>query len=382
MAQRILRIANPPLSDELRTYLRSDVSASGTALPVSSTSGFVVTGTADYYVLVGKYGEEKAEICTVDANGGSTNATSFTVGALSFSHEASDPVSFMRFNKIQIYGAPTLTGTKTLITTVSIDPSEQATAYTYSDDVYVYFFVKYYNDIGSGQASDYSEAITTGSFGRHSAKRIIESGLRKAHTAIDHNEDGQITWDVALEVLGDGLDEIQTRKRKWQGMHTRSTGTFTTANTAYIDKPSDMGKMDFLIVNNYRLEWMSPLQYNDNTQAGTIVSVGEPRYYTEIGNQFYLYPTPGSAYAVIFDYWKNYGSITLATDIIYEFVVMLTHFCAAHFAWIRGNDKVGEREYALFLKILEQQVEEFTGPHQFGESEMVELTSDVNLDEI
>lgn len=372
-----IKIVNPPLDGEPRTYLTQDCDAGATVIYTLDNAGFTLSGVDDYYILIGDYGSERSEIVLVDASDGSTGNNSFKISATKYSHEASDPVTFIRYNKIKIYGSVDSGGTKVLITTIDIDSSQQFTEYTYVGDTYSYFYTTYYNSNGDIE-SDYSDEISATSFTRRSAKRIIEAALRKAMTEIDEGPNSKLTWDVALEILQDGIDEILTQKRDWPFLRKIYSGTQTTANTEYIDKPSDLNLLMFLKVNNRTLDVLSQLDYNNYTSAGaTVVAKGSPTHYVEKNNKYYLYPTPDGTYDIVYEYYKVPATITsdLSTEIDLPFVPLLIYYCAAHFAWIRGNDKRGDKMYKLFEDKLQSQIEEYSGPDQTGFAEYVERTS-------
>lgn len=370
-----IRIANPSLDANNKTFLTSDVSVGATTLEVASTSGkqFLTTGTFDYYLLIEGYEKEKGEFVLVDASDAATDDNSFKVSATKYSHEASDAIIYSPYNQIKIYGSLTLTGTKTLIDTIDIDPTEQYTDYIYEDSTYSYFFTAYYNST-LDVISAYSDAIESTSFGLTSAKKVIESGLRKAMTSIDENPTSKLNWDVAIETINDGLDEIILRKKRWSFLHKIDiTSIDTVAEQVYIEKPTDLSHLEHIIINNQTLKWISHLQYDSYTQNGVVTSSGEPQWYTTKNNKYYLYPTPNSVQDVTIEYYKYPTEITsLVDNLDRAFVSILSYYCAANFAWIRGNDKRGDKLYTLFQKTLEQQCEEYSGPDQIGDSEVVE----------
>jgi len=371
-----IKVANPSIENNVRSYLTSDVTAAAISFTVLSNAGF--SGT-NFYVMIGEYVDEKAEIKLVSSFSGNT----FTVAALTNSHEASDPVTFMDYNQVRFYGMLTEVNpgvTDSPLATKDIDCSQLYTEYTYEGTTYTYFCTAYYNE-SSTEISAFSEIINNLSFTRKSAKRIIESALRKAMTKMDETINGDLNWDNVLDVLQDGIDEILARKRKWSFLRKTLTGTNTTANTAYIAKPTDLSLLEYIIVNNYKLEWYSQNDYLIRTRAGATVSSGTPTHYTEKNNKYYIYPTPDAAYAIEYEYFKIPAVIEdLSTEIDNVFVPILIYYCASAFAEIRGNDKRSEKMYAKFEKLLEQQVIEFSGPDQIGDAEYVERTSFIDTE--
>lgn len=371
-----IQVANPDISSNVRSYLTADTAAAAVSFTVLSNAGF--SGT-NFYVLIGEFGDEKAEIKLVS----SFTSNVFTVAALTNSHEASDPVTYMDYNQVRFYGMTTATApavTDSPLTTAEIDCSKLYTEYIYEGASYSYFCTAYYNSQDT-KISAFSEIIQNNSFTRKSVKRIIESGLRKAMTKLDDNSDGGITWDIGLEVLQDGIDEILARKRKWSFLRkSDSTTTDTVANVAYVAKPADLSLLEYLSVNNYKLDLYSQNDYLTRIRSGAIISAGQPTHYTEMNNKYYLYPTPGSVYDVTYEYYKIPAVIEdLSTEVDNTFVPILMYYCASQFAFIRGNDKRAEKCYATFEKLLEQICIEFSGPES-SDAEYVERTSAINFE--
>lgn len=366
-----IKVANPTIEDNVRSYLTTDASIGGTSLSILSDSGF--SGT-NFYIMIGEYGDEKAEIKLVSSFSGNT----LTISALTNSHEASDPVTFINYNQIRFYGMATEVEpgvTDSPLTTLDIDCTKLYTEYTYEGTSYTYFCTAYYNE-QSTEISAFSEIVNNTSFTRKSVKRIIESALRKAMTKIDETIEGDLNWDNTLDIVGDGIDEILARKRKWSFLRkSDSTSTDTIANTAYISKPADLSLLEYIIVNNYKLDLYSQNDYLMRTKAGATIPAGSPTHYTEKNNKYYLYPTPGAVYDVEFEYYKVPAVIEdLSTEIDIVFVPILIYYCASQFAYIRGNDKRGDKMYSMFEKLLEQQAIEFSGPES-ADAESIEHTS-------
>jgi hypothetical protein len=298
------------------------------------------------------------------------------VGTASFSHKSSDPITYIRYNQIRIYGATTSGGAKTLIDTVSIDTSQQFTEYTYAGSTYTYFYTAYYNS-NLDTISAYSDEFTSSSFSRRSIKRIIEAGLRKALTKIDESPRSVLTWDICLEIVQDGIDEILGKKRTWPFLRTISSGTTTTASQQYISKPTDLSMLEFIMIDKAQLQLMTRLHYNSFTADGSTNTTGKPTHFIEKNDLYYLLPTPDAAYDIVYEYYKVPATITsdLSTEIDLPFVPILIHYCAAHFSWVRGNDNRGDKMYKLFQNLLDDQLIEYGGPEQTGQAEYVERTS-------
>ncbi len=375
--QTRIKIENPSLKDEVVAHLSADSDASATSLSTLDNTGFVLTGAVDYFVQVGEYEREKSEIKLVDASDAGTDINSFTIATLDFSHEASEPVTYVRYNQVQIFGATTTGGSKVLVDTVNIDVSQQFTEYTYEGTTYSFFYTAFYNSDLDTISAYSDEIVATDATERNSIKRIIDAGARKALTIIDQNQDSVLNWDVAIEIIQDGSDEILARKRRWGFLRSIKADTQTVSDQQYIEFPDDMALLEFLMIDKQELKWISRLDYNSYTADGTIIASGIPTHFTIKNDKIYLMPTPSSTYDIIYEYYKVPASITtdLSTTVSRPFVPILMYYCAAHFAYIRGNDKRGDKMYKQFEKLLEDQVIEYSGPEQTGQAEYVERTS-------
>lgn len=379
--QNRIKAVNPSVDGNATTYLSEDSAVGATSLTILDKAGFMqAEHNADtyFYVMIGNYGYEKSEIVRVTAD--DTSNQLLVTSATSYSHTASEPVIFIPYNQVRLYGSATSGGAKTSLVTINIDTTKQYTDIYYEGSSYSYFTIAYYN-LQNTELSPYSEEITTTSFTRRSAKTIIESAVRKALTKIDGSSNAELNWDVALEVLQDGIDEIMTRKRKWDFLHKIDTSVSTVSGQEYIEKPSDMAQLEFIVINNTKLKNISRLRYNQYTKDNTVHTPGEPFKYTNKNNKIYLYPVPNSVWTVTYEYYSTVANITnLSTEVNLAFVPILIYYCASQFAYIRGNDKRGDKMYTMYLKLLEQQVEEYSGPFQVGDAEEVEFTSILNQD--
>ena len=88
-----IKVSNPDLSGEERTYISSDYS-SGTTLTVGNNEGF----TTSWYVVVGEPGQEKTEAAQIASTTGSTTIT--ISSALKFAHAKSTPVYLSQWNQL------------------------------------------------------------------------------------------------------------------------------------------------------------------------------------------------------------------------------------------------------------------------------------------
>ena len=77
----------------LNSYLLSNISSGGTALPIRNLNGF----TAQYAVQVGRTGEEQSEIVIIDTPSG-TILPIYSSGTVKYSHNLDTPVYQVHFD--------------------------------------------------------------------------------------------------------------------------------------------------------------------------------------------------------------------------------------------------------------------------------------------
>ena len=367
-----IKISNPDLHDAPSGVLTQDTAVGATTLNISATTWFssIASATDYYYVVIGNYWENTTEIALVSAKTDST----FTVSSLKYSHSASDPVTYIPYNQVKVYGRTVTNWANNLVATIDIDCSAQFTTYEYNWTTYQFFVTTYYRSATTAVESDYSDETSFAVFTFYSAKKIIEAGLRKALTKADENPDASLGWNTLIDLLNEWLNEIATRKKQWQVLHTVSSPVLTTPWVAYIDKPTDLSVLEFITLNWTKLQFITKMRYNQLTY--TSAAVGTPSGYTIKNDQIYFYPTPSAADSVVFEYYAMPAEVTsLTTQVKKEFATILIYFIAAQAAFIRNNEKRWNIMEIKYQQTLAAQIEDVTWYEQAGEAQEVEYTS-------
>lgn len=367
-----IRVSNPDLAGAATTYLTQDSEYVTTTLilDVASEVGFdTVAGTENFYILLGEYGEERSVVQLVNDGQGGTNQFQVTTDIQNI-HSAATPVTKMEWNQVAIFGVAN--GVYTQIgDPIDIDVTSQYTEYNYEGTTYDSFATVYYNSY-TDEISGYSDIIEVGSFTRRSAERIIKSAAQKALTTIDENANSRLNWDIAVSILQDGMDEVAARKKRWPFWNTSSEAT-VLSGAAFIAKPTDLTQLISIKADGNIVSWVDPADFNQYTTDG---SSGIPQIYTEKNGNYYVFPRPNADLTVDFDYYKVPDVVNSMTDeIAIPLVPVLIYYCGAAFSDIRGNDKRGDKLYKKYVNLLEDQVEEYSGPSQDGSPEYVRQTS-------
>lgn len=81
--------------------------------------------------------------------------------------------------------------------------------------------------------------------------------------------------------------------------------------TANLDTEYSLLPGDFLAVRTYKLEGSSPLEYvTSDWMDDQFVTTGEPRYYTIVGNQIRVYPSPDTTYVGELTYYQKLNRLS------------------------------------------------------------------------
>lgn len=203
MARRI-RIPNPDLSREEKTYLDADYS-SGTALTVISNLGFA----DNYMVVVGEPGEDKTE--AKDATGITGNTQIDISGALKFSHNKATPVYKSVWESASIERRSGSAGAWSVISVSELDWDKPETIYidsTGSDDHHYRF--RFYNQF-LALYSEYSPTITGAGFSRSQVGYMIQKVRRKIK---DPNRK-KVKDKEIIDLLQEAVDVIKAIRPNW-----------------------------------------------------------------------------------------------------------------------------------------------------------------------
>ncbi|OGJ56793.1 hypothetical protein A2635_01070 [Candidatus Peribacteria bacterium RIFCSPHIGHO2_01_FULL_51_9] len=154
----LIRVHHPD-AVEPSTFLTASVAAAGTALTVRSNQGF----SQNDILLFEGYGSEQAELKKV--SGAVTAGTALTSVAVTFAHGINTPVSRVLFDQVELSGASTATGSKTVIATINLQVGGPHTDYVVAATTYAYYFARYYNSLAdTPYYGAYSDAVASTDF--------------------------------------------------------------------------------------------------------------------------------------------------------------------------------------------------------------------------
>ena len=80
----IIRLENPSLEGNEKSYLSADAAAGASSLTVQNTEGLV----ANDYIVIGKYGVDQTELCQISSVSGNHTLTLSAVTKFAHSHSS------------------------------------------------------------------------------------------------------------------------------------------------------------------------------------------------------------------------------------------------------------------------------------------------------
>ena len=190
-------ISHPDLETE-STFIVTDVSASVSAFTVDNGLKF----SANEYLVVGRFGYEKAEIVKVS---GTPTATAVnTVSATNHPHNRGETLQFIPYNQI-ILEYSTDGTTFSALATLDIRADATETYYNHTAGLATYYYrARFSNATTAGVSSDSDSVIATGD-AENTAGAIIRDALISLGEKMD---DEVFTKEFLLRALDEGRDEI------------------------------------------------------------------------------------------------------------------------------------------------------------------------------
>lgn len=149
----IVKIQNASLVvDTPQSFLAADTSAGVSSLVVDNITGFATGQT----IIIGEMGDENSEIVSI--NGAPSGSTLVLLTATVFAHASSTPVRLVLYNQVEFSSAPTVTGVKSVLSTVNVWADNDSTNYIDTSATTGYYFGRFKNSV-SGLFSAYSAPI-------------------------------------------------------------------------------------------------------------------------------------------------------------------------------------------------------------------------------
>jgi len=300
----VIKIVHPTTSDQPSTYLSAALVANGTALTVLNSTGF-----ADKDILlIGKLGHEQTEF--KQESGAPGSVTAITVAASDFAHAVDTPVSKLLFDQVEISGATTATGSKTVIATVDLQVDAPETTYVVTGTTYAYYFVRYYNSlVAATYYGGYSDAIAITGYADNTVRAVKTRALEMANETIGN----VITNEFLNTMLFQARRDVHNSLKRWsfREQFDYDAGNLSTGDY-YIALPTDLQDpytnkniLGVRIENEDNIDPMTKAQWDSYKQGVPI---------TTLASNY----TVGDANITLTDSrdFDDSGSIQISTDTI------------------------------------------------------------------
>lgn len=227
----LVRVYHPDIV-EPSTYLTDNAAAAAIGITVKNNVGF-----AQYDILLFEgFGSKNAELKKVNA--AVSAGSSITITGLTFPHGFNTPVNKLLFDKVEVSGATTATGSKTVVATLDLNVSGPFTDCIVTGTTYAYYFARYYNSLASSTYyGAYSDAISASDFTVNTVGYI----RRLAFQNIDQDFAGKFKADWVYDQIYLCEEEVLKRKSRWSALVVRNydLGNLATGDEK-IALPSDI----------------------------------------------------------------------------------------------------------------------------------------------
>ncbi len=140
--------------DAVETIVNLDCDTGVSEITVESITGL---GVGDY-VLLGEFGQIDAEIVRLHPSTAPSGTTITLSAATTYAHERGTHIYRIDRNQVEFSRATTLTGSKSVLSTVSINAQSEYTVYEDSTNTTGYGFYRYVNS-GDTTYTNYSESF-------------------------------------------------------------------------------------------------------------------------------------------------------------------------------------------------------------------------------
>lgn len=220
--------------DSPSTFLTSDTAAASGTLTVKNITGFAI----NQILLIGDVGDDGSEIIKTHASTAPTGSTITLAANTVFPHSASTKVSILNFDQIEISNAPTVAGTKTVLSgmPVAVDPTSDTTNRNDLVNTSGYYFARFYNSITSAY-SLYSDPAPYSGYTPLSARSIIDSSLDE----INKKTSEVLSDEYAFKQIDNCQMETLRELKRWSFMEMFDTNIGVTATGIWrVAAPTDL----------------------------------------------------------------------------------------------------------------------------------------------
>jgi len=355
---RVITILNPKIMDGPYTILSEDYT-SGTTLTVEDSSGY----SDNDLILVGSVGDEKAE--TTDLTSAPPNSSSLAISALSFAHDADEPIQKILYDQYEIDYKTSSTGNwVNLVTGASFYWGKDKTEYVHDAGVSTYYYRSRYYNSATGTYSDYSDSVVGTGYNRLQVGWLIGRVRSKAQ---DKNKEHASDKDI-IASFNSVNDIVRGLNRKWWFLKDEDEIN-TIADQKEYDLPDNFDRGYRLKFNRhsteenveYYLKYRSNVEFQYMYQDQEATSDDDLSDYTidSVNEKLVLGPTPATSdYVLTLIYFKTLDDVETYGDTVpVPLADLYVHYAAAEIWETKDNEKKAQyhkAEFTSMLKVLEQ----------------------------
>lgn len=184
------------------------------------------------FIIIGDIFLPRSEITMIED--AVVAGTDIVADSLTFPHNPREIVRYIPYNQVKLYHAATLTGTKSLVETKTIDVDQRYTEFVVADDATGYYFFTLYNSQSTDE-SDYSPGILATEYTNKTRSAI--------RSFVEDFYDDDLSDPKLDRMIQSVLDQIFAM-RAWKFREATATFTPTTGTYAY-DIVDDVGIDDW-----------------------------------------------------------------------------------------------------------------------------------------
>ena len=245
----VLAVSTFPLTIlQVKTRLSADLASGSGTLTVENISGFAI----NQILLLGDFGDESSEIIKTSASTAPTGNTVTLASNTLFDHALDCKVTVIGYDQAEFSRATTLTGSKSVLSTASINANAKETGYNDLVNSTGYAFARFKNSITS-VFSGYSDAVPYTGNPVNSVEAIITKAVKDCGNEL--NDDFCNELDLIRDVQE--AQTVVSSERDWSFELYKDTSSIVTINGETV----------------YDLSGLS-MKYPDETQSLLSVRLG------------------------------------------------------------------------------------------------------------
>ena len=252
--------------DQNSTYLTTDTAAAVGTLSIKNITGFAI----NQLLLLGFLNFQGSEIVKTHASTAPSGSTITLAANSVYPHSASTSVTVIGYDQVEISVASTITGSKSVLGTISISVDDDYTIYNDTSNSTGYYFARFKNSITSG-FSAYSDPIPNTGYDQFSARTVIDKSLGM----INKKTSSTFSDSFGFEQIDNCQMECLREFKRWSFMQKfdANLGSVYTGSwrlplpTDCDDQNTTKSIYNFRIGNGSNVTWVDKEKWNELLQG-------------------------------------------------------------------------------------------------------------------